>query len=71
MSEEILSFSKLGRLLPLDSIKDPGGKVSHQDLPSQKGKRKPQEESTEIDSGESQPKTEQETPSGKIVDILI
>lgn len=72
MAEDIGGFSKIGHLLPLDSIKDPGGKISPQETFSPKKKRKKEErEPSEKDSTESQSPGDQESSSGKIVDIVV
>ncbi len=72
MAEDIGSFSKIGHLLPSGSIKDPGGKSLQQEAFSHKKKRKQEEkEPLEKDSTEAPPSGENESPSGKIVDITI
>lgn len=72
MGDEIGSSTKLGHLLPLDRMKDSGGKPPDQELFLQKRKkRKAENLSEENEPKENLTGDEGSSPSGKILDIVI
>ena len=72
MAEEFGLSSKLGQVLPLDPMKDSGGKVPNQEGFLRKRRKKMEEQvSEERGQEEHPPQGGEESPAGKIVDIII